>query len=99
MGTHATTQNQAYASPEAVRTAFEIVGVVTWDWTYGEDTVNWSEGLEGVYGRPREEVTFTNWESFVHPEDGARLVRLINEAITNRSSYEGENSRLLAGWL
>jgi len=90
LGTTTTTQNQAYASPEAVRTAFELVGVVTWDWTYGEDTVNWSEGLEGVYGRPREEVTFSNWESFVHPEDGARLVRLINEAITNRSSYEGE---------
>lgn len=78
------------ASQEATRLALNVTGVVVWEWTFGEDTVIWGDGLELVYGRTRDQVGFEGWKDFVHPEDLPRISSLIEHAAATQSPYEGE---------
>ena len=63
MAAEAGALDRSFASQEATRMALAATGVVVWEWTFGEDAVLWGEGLELVYGRPREDVTFEIWRS------------------------------------
>jgi|GEM_PF-2883089 len=45
-----------------------------YDWDLSMETIYWGDGMQQLFGYTPEEVTFTYWETLVHPEDRTAVV-------------------------
>ncbi|MGM0459122.1 MAG: PAS domain-containing protein [Bacteroidota bacterium] len=60
-----------------------IVSDVVWEWNLEYDTINWSEGMEAVFGYPLTELPDgeESWTRHIHPDDRQRVVAGVEKAI------------------
>src|SRR6266542_3847126 len=68
----------------------QITHIGTWAWDVRSNVVTWSDELYRIYGLEPQSVPI-DLESFlarVHPEDRARTLELVGNAMTNGQPFE-----------
>ncbi len=72
---------------------FELIARATndviWDWNLEDDTIWWNDGFKNLFGYKEEEIepTAISWTSRMHPDDAARVKRLIHTVIESGNTY------------
>jgi PAS domain S-box-containing protein len=71
------------ASEERFRLLSKATSDAIWDWDLVSGVVWWNEGIETLFGYPKEEVEPTPefWTAHIHPDDVDEVVHSIHEAI------------------
>lgn len=65
---------------------YEILSKATsdtiWDWNIKKDSIRYNEGIKNMFGYQLEEVeTIVDWwKNNLHPEDGPKINRILNQA-------------------
>ena len=74
---------------EGLSEAQSIASLGSWEWKIGGDEVSWSPELYRIFGLEQNEaLTYEGFLSHVHPEDRERIEAAVEEALTDRSSFE-----------
>jgi two-component system CheB/CheR fusion protein len=85
---------------EAMRVAKERYDFLTqatreaiWDWDMVGNTLFWGEGFRTNFGYNLEDQSknFDSWQNTIHPEDQERILRSINESLSNKEAITLEN--------
>ena len=71
------------ASEERFRLLAKATSDTIWDWDLVTDALWWNEGIENVFGYPRDGLapTIKSWTDLIHPEDMERVTEGIHHAI------------------
>jgi PAS domain S-box-containing protein len=72
-------------SAERFRLLSKATNDAIWDFDAATDQVSWNEGFETLFGYPRTEVELTieSWTNRIHAGDHDRVVKKMQEAVTN----------------
>lgn len=67
-----------------------IIGI--WDYDIKDGSIEWDDNMYGLYGVQREEgkITFSRWRELVHQDDIERILRILENAIINKTTYESD---------
>jgi PAS domain S-box-containing protein len=79
-------------SEQRLRLAQEAARIGAFEWDIQADVNTWTPELEAMYGLPRGGFAGTEaaWESLVHPDDRANVVRRVEEAMQTGAPIEVE---------
>ena len=78
-------------SEERLRLAQSTAHVGVWEWDPNEQTLEWTPGLDALYGlKPGTVHSYRDWSKLVHPEDLPRIEAKRDEAIVHRLPFELE---------
>lgn len=77
-------------SERRMRIAQEAAGVLVWEWCTSTDELIWGPGVERIYGRSANELSFGRWAEAVHPNDRDRIRRVLDEVVTKGLPYDAE---------
>lgn len=81
-------QRQATDNLDALIRAQEIAKLGSWEWDIARDKIAWSDELFRIFGLPlNTQLHFDTYLRCVHPEDSDELIRVVNEAVENGTSY------------
>lgn len=73
---------------EILAHAQRIAHLGKWVWDINEDKLDWSDELYAIYKRPKElGVSIQSWIESIHPEDRNRNEIAINDALSEKTSY------------
>jgi PAS domain S-box-containing protein len=77
------------ASEERLRLALEAGRMGTWEWDIPGNTVRWSPTLEAIHGLAAGSFpgSFEAYQSDIHPEDRARVLRSIAETLEQNREH------------
>lgn len=77
-------------SESLYKQAQALTHIGNWAWNIKENTVSWSDEMYRIYGMEPQsmEITLEKFSSFVHPEDRARRLGEIQEALRTLRSPE-----------
>lgn len=83
---------QAEVAASQLHAALEAGHMGTWEYRLASGTVSWSPGLEAIHGYapgtfPR---TFDAFRSEIHPDDRARVLQAIDEAVAHDRNHHVE---------
>lgn len=83
---------------QRLRTAIAASGDVLWDIDLVDDRVWWSEGMQTIFGYGRDEIgDRTQWcHEHIHPDDRARVVKGMTDAVANGDVYWEDEFRYRA---
>lgn len=71
--------------------AVRIAGLGHFDWDIVRGHIDWSESLYSIYGFDKQQIlTVDLVRAAIHPEDAARYVAVINQALETGAAYETE---------
>ncbi len=75
-----------------LQTALDAGRMGTWQWTIATGEVRWSPGLEAIHGYAPGTFpgTFDAFQAEIHPEDHARVLNAISEAIKHGGEHHVE---------
>ncbi len=78
-------------SVHRLRLAQQVAHIGTFDWNLQTGVNSWTPELEAMHGLPPGGFggTLQAWQALIHPEDRARTVRQVREAIP-KGVFEGE---------
>jgi len=70
-------------SEERARLLADATNDAIWDWNLLDDSLQWNEGYESLFGYRRDQVppSVRSWIDFIHPEDVDRVVDGIHAVI------------------
>lgn len=76
-------------SEERLRLALGSAGSGVWDWHVATGKVTWSAGLEAIHGLAPGSFggTFEDFQRDIHPDDKARVLASIENAVSTRSMH------------
>ena len=78
-------------SEERLRLATQTGKLGVWDWDITTNDVTWSDSLYGIHGVRRDQFNGTvEGESFIHPDDRAKVAEAIQSTLTGGAPYELE---------
>lgn len=82
-------------SEERFRLLARSTNDALWDWDVTTDQLWWSEGFETLSGYRRDEVepTITSWSQRIHPDDQARVLAGIHQAIDGTADTWSDSYR------
>ncbi|WP_013320377.1 sensor histidine kinase [Gloeothece verrucosa] len=82
---------------ERLTLALEVAKMGSWDWNLENNEVYWSRYHELIFGYEpgTSQRNYTDWRQRVHPEDLAKVERIIAEAIRDHKDYDCEYRLLL----
>lgn len=85
-------ESQASRSESRLRFALDAASMATWDWDIAAGTVHWSDNFERIQGLAKGTLdgTLEGYTKHVHPDDRARLMAVVNRALTEGAPYEVE---------
>lgn len=86
-------QRQALqAAHERIALANDSGGIGVWESDLVSRTVHWDERMFGLYGLPvqTDHVSPDDWPPLLHPEDRARAVQAVQDAVDGRADYDCE---------
>jgi PAS domain S-box-containing protein len=89
-------RREAEQAQERFRLIAEVSNDALWEYDWGTDRLQWSDGFTRMFG-PHPDGrggTFESWEVRVHPEDRDRVVAGIRECITRRRRHWSDEYRL-----
>lgn len=83
---------------EPLERALEAGGVGTWSWDRSSGVVVWNAVMAELFGVDRDGFggSFDAWVELVHPDDRARSVETVMEAVSDGGSYSVEHRVILA---
>ncbi|MBA2459287.1 MAG: PAS domain S-box protein [Gemmatimonadales bacterium] len=89
-------QDDLRGSEERYRLATGAAHEAIWDRDLNTSTMTWSDNFEQLFGYPPEEVGLDVawWEERIHPEDRARVIHSLREAVANGASRWDADYRL-----
>lgn len=79
-------------SEERLRLAMQASQMGTWDWNLQTGTITWSKNLEALFGLEPGgfDGSFELFNSLLNPDDRARVLTAIDQAITTGADYNLE---------
>jgi two-component system cell cycle sensor histidine kinase/response regulator CckA len=82
-------QERLAANEAKLAEAQQIARLGSWEWEIAADRVTWSDELYRIYGvRPEDESgSYGSYLDKVHPDDRARVARVIETALTERRAW------------
>jgi PAS domain S-box-containing protein len=86
-----TTSNKRLRQSNARHLQTEKVSLTgSWYWRFGEETAEWSDVCCQIYGLPESENqhSFSEWLSFIHPEDLPAIKQKISQAEQNKTNID-----------
>lgn len=80
------------ASEERLRSALEASRMGTWDWNIATGQVQWSNGLEAMFGLAAGafDGSFQMFSERLHPDDRDRVLAAVDQAIATGEHYKIE---------
>lgn len=74
-----------------------LVSDVVWEWNFEYDSINWSEGMEMVFGYRLKDLPQgeESWAAHIHPEDRERVVSSIHKARHSDNLFWEEEYRFI----
>jgi PAS domain S-box-containing protein len=73
-------------SEERLREGMEVARMVVWDWDLKTNAVSYSDNTTDVFGHAPDDAP-PQWGA-VHPDDRARVIATVEEAISARSEFD-----------
>jgi len=85
-------QEQLRIYEERSRIALESAGMASWDWNIQQDLISWNENHYSILGIKAENQKIDThfFIQFVHPEDQARVLTMLQEAVENAGEFRDE---------
>lgn len=80
-------EEELLKSNERFRLAAKATSDAIYDWNLVNNQLNWGEGLQTLFGYQSEEVPITKWETLLHEDDRAFIVKSLKEIIANKSKH------------
>jgi PAS domain S-box-containing protein len=78
-------------SEERLRLAMQAASIGTWERDLGTNRIVLSDGLDRLFGLPEAAVhDHRQWYTRLHPEDGPRVARRLQDAIAGDDPYDVE---------
>ncbi|MBE9224817.1 PAS domain-containing protein [Phormidium sp. LEGE 05292] len=79
-------------SEARLRSALEASRMGTWDWNIKTGQIQWSDNLEAMFGLEAGafDGSFEMFTRLLHPDDRARVLAAINQAIATGEDYNSE---------
>jgi PAS domain S-box-containing protein len=86
------TQKELKESNERFELVAEATSDAIYDWNLASNTLNWGIGLTNLFGYLSEEVSISNWEELIHPDDRKRISNDLDKAIQSEETkhWKGE---------
>ncbi|HVP27727.1 MAG TPA: PAS domain-containing protein [Myxococcota bacterium] len=84
---------------ERYRLAAKATNTAIWDWDFATDEVDWSGETESILGFSQDEIDrrIAWWKEHIHPEDRARVVVSIEDAIRRGERFWSDEYRFVRG--
>ena len=79
-------------SEERLKRALSAAQMVAWDWDILSDRVNWSDGVEALFGLTSGALanTYQSFLKCLHPEDRPTVTQALNHTVETGADYELE---------
>jgi PAS domain S-box-containing protein len=79
----------AAVNERRLRLAYDAAQLGSWQWDMASGQVVWDERLEEIFGFPPGgyDQTFETWLGAIHPDDRETTMKIVNDAVEARSSY------------
>ncbi len=66
---------------QRLKIATSSAGIGIWEWNLAEQQLMWSDEMFQLYQiDPKEEIDFSFWEEFFHPDDYHRMIQLLKSS-------------------
>jgi PAS domain S-box-containing protein len=83
-------------SQERLQMAISVANEAIWDWNVADNTIKWNETYGTLFGRPGEAASESRWwVEHLHPEDRARVLASLSNALQGGDSSWGIEYRIL----
>ena len=85
-------------SEERYRLASRATNDLIWDWSLASGTINWTEGVESIFGYTEAAAGTTTlwWQAHVHPDDRASVAAMHRDVLAGRRDNWAHEFRFLA---
>ncbi|MES2644939.1 MAG: PAS domain S-box protein [Myxococcota bacterium] len=86
------------SSEERFRLLAQATNDAVWEWDLATDALQWSDGFERLFGfhASKSEPTFASWVRHLHPEDSARVLGSVFDALRSVDSVWSHEYRFRA---